>query len=122
MKLGEPVSDDNENLGLKDAVHVAVVAVRPYTVNADDDEEALLKPGQPVRFTGDAMSQVRACKTGEDPHGIVDPFVTHCSDGNFYLVLVDPKLLRGTMTHNWELNQEADGGFTKNQWDCRGCS
>lgn len=117
MKLGETLPPVNENLGLKDAVHVAVVAVQ-----SEDDlgVQQVLKAGMPIRFTGDALSSVRPCKEGEEPHGVVDPFLKDSSRG-FCLVVVNPKFTVGVMRHEWNFRPDTVKDFEVGQWDCRQC-
>lgn len=112
LKLGNHSPDYENNLiGKKDAIHIAVVGC----LSKDD---LMLKPGQRVRFTGNAFSEVRAAEPGEQYHGVVDPFLTSPADEGLFVVIIKPGLA-SAVRHDYDLNIsdiEESG-----QWDCRGC-
>lgn len=126
MKLGEPLridSDGGDVIGKRDAVHVAVVSCQ-----WDEDFPGALSPGAPVRFTGDAYSQVRLANSGEQPHGVVDPFVdpevlkAAIFSGDCFLVILYPGMTT-SVRHDYAMNiPEDDEHFKHGQWDCRSCN
>ena len=58
--------------GLREAVHVPMVAAQFYKGNKEVD---FLLPGQSVRFEEDDMTYVQPCEA-HMRHGIVNPFLT----------------------------------------------
>lgn len=97
MKLGE-LSHSRE-VGLKDAVHMAIV-----TVTANE----YISVGQPVRFLDSNMDTVGPCEYKEDyKHGIADPFYSGNGfhTGEAFVVLLIPGSA-GNLRHEFDLKFE----------------
>jgi hypothetical protein len=77
----------------------------------------------PVRFTGDAFSEVRKSNDGEIPHGVIDPFVSMAALDNdtMFWVLLFPGLASAPQ-HNFDLQIALTQDMEDGQWDCRDCS
>ena len=122
MKLGSTELFENCLIGKRAAFHVACALC-----TADADDEAALQPGQLVRFTSAAFSEVRAVKKNEKPHAVVDPFVLPqdlkmaIGSGDLFLVLLFPG---GTTSprHHFDITIERDGDMDSSTWDCRNCN
>jgi hypothetical protein len=113
LKLGTQIEHENHLIGKKDAVHIAVVMC------SASDDFGHPRPGQRVRFTGDAFSEVRPAVGSEPFHGVVDPFLENVNLDDLFLVIIKPGLA-STVRHDYDLNitdTEENG-----QWDCRGCN
>ena len=113
MHLGTPPEDLEP--GEKDAFHApAVVAVCQQHLN----------PGDSVRFT----NGFEVVKTEDvfDRHGIVDPFGGWVESGLRFWMLVNPMLIRGRLTHNFDINVSQGfrrrGPYIPEPYDeCAGC-
>lgn len=93
MRLGQ--TEPPEAIpGRKDAFHV------PAVLAASDDA---LRPGDSVRFTDATLTKVELC--GEPiRHGVVDPFAGKIAPGRRVWVLLNPDLIVGTLTHQFEVS------------------
>lgn len=94
MKLG--AESTFGEVGLKDAVHMAIV-----TVTCRDT----LRRGQPVRFMDDSFQEVTTCEYQEEyKHGIADPFYPeeYIPSGTPFVVLLPPGTA-GNLRHEYDL-------------------
>lgn len=114
LELGNTYDVGGEYIGRKDAFHVSAVLCTP------DDDIYKLAPGQKVRFTGDAFSKVRPTDTGEEYHGIIDPFANSLPLDEMFWVIIRPGLASG-VRHDFNINITDARGFQSGQWDCRNC-
>lgn len=118
MKLGQIEEQRNELIGRRDAFHVACALC-----TWSEDHEGHPEPGARVRFTGDAISEVRLAKPGESAHGILDPFLDEHPkpyDQMFWVLLMPG--LASAPRHHFDVSIEVEGDMRKGQWDCRDCA
>lgn len=117
MKLGQVEELLNQNIGKRDAFHVACVLCEW------DESGAPPTPGMRVRFTGDAFSSVRQVQGDECAHGVIDPFLTNnppVYEAMFWVLLMPG--LASAPRHDFEMQIAIDEGMAKGEWDCRDCS
>lgn len=85
-------------LGTRDAVHVPVIAVQCKDWKAD------LKPGDPVKFIDDKLTEVAPCSRAE-AQAFVNPFIDSVSHFENFLVLMIPGVT-SPVNHHFEVNFE----------------
>jgi cold shock CspA family protein len=112
LELGEC----NQQVGQRDAVHVAIASVQAAGV---------LKPGQRIGFLSgsdhrvDSADNIRVKKT----IGIVDPFLQNdVTQWQVFIMILDP----GSVTdlrHHWSHPSFSDDSDSSGDYDdsCRGC-
>ena len=114
MKLG--ASSNFNEVGQKDAVHMAIVTVMCHDT---------LRRGQPVRFIDETFQEVTTCEyQPEYRHGIADPFYPeeYIPSGTPFVVLLPPGTA-GNLRHEYDL--KFDDFPQPDYWDdgeCRSCS
>jgi hypothetical protein len=92
MKIGE-TEDDLNNLGRRDAFHVAAILVF---------SEQELAPSDNVRFEdNNYLTVIKSDKN--DRHAIVDPFIEKAEIGKLFWVLLVPDAVKG-LAHHFDLN------------------
>jgi len=91
---GNPVSD-LRRVGTRDAFHVPCVLVQ---------SKEPVKPRDKVRFIDDKCKIVRVCGNSEQPHGIVDPFITVMpNDKEAFWIFLMPGIVKG-LVHSFQMD------------------
>jgi len=80
-----------DDVGIKDAIHVAIVSVIAGSA---------IKTGSRVKLNNDGHA---VSTYGREGFGVADPFVGTVARGDRFWVLVDPDKV-DTVNHTWELN------------------
>lgn len=93
MAIELNVKQEMSSKGIRDAVHVQVVAVQ---------SEFPLYPGQPVRFVDDTYTYVVPCAFNF-AHAVVNPFRERFSQDEVFLVLLFPGV-SSNLLHTFTLN------------------
>lgn len=80
-----------DDVGIKDAIHVAIVSVLAGSA---------IQTGSRVKLNNDGHA---VCASGREGFGVADPFVGTVARGDRFWVLIDPDKV-DTVSHTWEMN------------------